>query len=89
MAMTGTSAQFGVAARRKRISKKGTRVEEEEKPGMEVVAMEEEEYMHEPMTEISRVLCPHRSYHLSEGDGWKSCERCRAMIREFAAQLEK
>jgi hypothetical protein len=38
--------------------------------------------------EVLRVLCPHRSYHFEEVDGWKSCERCRTMIRAFAAQLE-
>lgn len=39
------------------------------------------------MPETLSVLCPHRSYHLTEGDGWKSCELCRAMIREFAAKF--
>jgi hypothetical protein len=56
---------------------------------MEVVATEEEERMHESISEVRRVLYPHRSFHFAEAGGRKSCERCRAMIRAFEAQLEK
>jgi hypothetical protein len=50
---------------------------------------EPESFLEETIPETSSTLCPRRSYHLLEGDGWKSCERCRAMLREIAVQLAK
>lgn len=75
--------------KKKNNTKKGALVEQEEKRAEDVGAEEEEKIMQGSVSETSSVLCPRRSHHLSEGDGWKSCERCRAMIRELAAQLEK
>ncbi|KAH8622003.1 hypothetical protein J4E82_011436 [Alternaria postmessia] len=74
--------------KKKNDTNKGALVEQEQKRAEDVAVEEEEKPMQESMPEISSVLCPRRSHHLSEGDGWKSCERCRAMIRELAAQLE-
>ena len=79
----GFSSIWG-GGKKKNDTKKGALVEQEEKR-----AEEEEKPMQGSMPEISSVLCPRRFHHLSEGDGWKLCERCRAMIREFAAQLEE
>jgi hypothetical protein len=94
-----TSSKFGKADKpetvetqvQRKVRERCERKEREAQEKLErgAAAKEEEGYMHEPMSEISRVLCPHRSYHLSEGDGWKSCEQCQVMLREFAAQLEK
>jgi hypothetical protein len=58
-------------------------------PEDQLLAELKEDVKAELITDISSTLCPRLSYHLSKGDGWKSCERCRARIREIAAQLEK
>ena len=75
--------------KKKNDPKKGALVGQEEKRAEDLAVEEEEKRMQGSILEISSVLCPRRSHHLSEGDGWRSCERCRAMIRVFAAQLEK
>lgn len=46
-----------------------------------------EEAMSEAVPESSGRLCPRRSRHLMKGDRWKSCEKCRAMLRDVAVQL--
>jgi hypothetical protein len=43
--------------------------DQEHKPKLELI-------LEESMPDISSTLCPRRSLHLSEGDHWKSCERC-------------
>jgi hypothetical protein len=62
----------------------------------EAFSESEQEYKPKPeltieqfMLEASSTFCPRRSYHLSGSDGWKSCERCRAMLRGIAVQLAK
>jgi hypothetical protein len=37
--------------------------------------------------QIESSLCPRRSIHLLKGSRWKTCERCRAMLREVTIQL--
>jgi hypothetical protein len=39
--------------------------------------------------QVESSLCPWRSVHLLKGSKWKSCERCRAMLREVTIQLAK
>lgn len=41
------------------------------------------------MSNGSRSLCPRQLYHLLEGDRWRSCEQCCAILRGIAVQLAK
>jgi hypothetical protein len=92
------------AKERKAREKKTLHVLEEPDPtaGTEPAARQgafpEPEQEHEPkpgsiledyMSGTSSTLCPYRSHHLLEGNGWKSCNRCRAMLKEIAVQLAK
>ncbi|KAF1828831.1 hypothetical protein BDW02DRAFT_574522 [Decorospora gaudefroyi] len=61
----------------------------EEPDGADEPAAEQEELRKPEQEHTSSMLCPRRSHHLLEGDGWKSCERCCAMLREIAGQLAK
>jgi hypothetical protein len=48
---------------------------------------EPESFPEEAVSVASSTLCPRRPQHLLGGDGWKSCERCRAILGEIAVQL--
>jgi hypothetical protein len=48
-----------------------------------------EELKSEPISATSSSLCPRLSYHISDGNRWKSCEQCCAMLRGIAIHLAK
>jgi hypothetical protein len=39
--------------------------------------------------ETENSLCPARATHLLEGDKWKDCRSCRAVLRQVAIQLSR
>jgi hypothetical protein len=49
--------------------------------------LEPKSFPEEAVSVASSTPCPRRPQHLLGGDGWKSCERCRAMLGDIAVQL--
>jgi hypothetical protein len=41
----------------------------------------------EPIPETSSALCPWLSYHILDGNRWRSCKQCYRMLRGIADQL--
>jgi hypothetical protein len=40
-----------------------------------------------PGPDVGQSVCPFRARHILDGNGWKSCTRCRALIRQVSIQL--
>ncbi|KAF1847187.1 uncharacterized protein K460DRAFT_413983 [Cucurbitaria berberidis CBS 394.84] len=43
----------------------------------------------EQPVEADKEICPLRAKHLLEGDMWKSCEQCRALLRQIAIEIAR
>ena len=41
------------------------------------------------MDAIENIICPFRVIHLLEGDMWRNCRSCRAVINQVAFQLTR
>jgi hypothetical protein len=48
-----------------------------------------EELKSEPISATLSPLCPRLSYHISDGNRWKSCKQCYTMLRGMMNQLEE
>jgi hypothetical protein len=38
--------------------------------------------------DVGQRVCPFRTQHILDGNGWKSCTRCRALIRQLAYEKD-
>jgi len=41
------------------------------------------------MNAMENIICPFRVIHLLEGDMWRNCRSCRAVINQVAFQLTR
>jgi hypothetical protein len=41
----------------------------------------------EPISATSSTLCPYLSYHILDGNRWRSCKRCYEMLKGISDQL--